>query len=113
MIATIHAADPFAFAAALSEALRRAKKRSQQKKTTGDSAERRYWLRHFPAPPTPEGLRRHAQRFGAECVQEIADAYGVDLTATTEARTPKRLSAGKSKRATQLALRALIPEEVA
>jgi hypothetical protein len=32
----------------------------------------------------PEALRRHGERFGWECVQEIADFYGVDLTATTK-----------------------------
>jgi hypothetical protein len=65
----------------------------------------------LPAP-APEELRRHAHRFGSECVQEVADAYGVDLAASTEARKRKRLTATRSKRATARA-RQVITEEAA
>ncbi len=68
--------------------------------------------RDFPAP-TPEGLRQHAKRYGPESVQDVADAFGVDLTTSTEARKPKRLTAHKSARATNRARLALVPDEEA
>jgi hypothetical protein len=46
--------------------------------------------------PTPEALRRHAERYGPEGVQEIADAYGVDLTETTKVR--KRTTSSSVRR---------------
>jgi hypothetical protein len=40
--------------------------------------------------PTPEALRRHAERFGKEGIQEVADLYGVDLEARSAVRQPKK-----------------------
>jgi hypothetical protein len=104
--------DPFAYDvdSALAAARQRSRERGEQRKTEGASADHRYWLTQFPEVPRPERLRRHAERFGAEGIEEIADAYGVDLTATTRARTPKRLPAGKSKRATSRARASLLEE---
>jgi hypothetical protein len=101
----IYASDSFAydFDAALADARRRAREHGEREKQEALSAHRRYWLTQFPETPSPEGLRRQIERFGPECVQEIADTYRVDLTATTKARVPKRLSSGKSKRAVERA----------
>jgi len=96
---------------ALADARRRTRKRVERGKREAESADRRYWLAQFPEAPTPEGLRRHSERFGPKSVEEIAEAYGVDLTATTPARKPKRLSAGKSKRAVDRAHALLTPDE--
>jgi hypothetical protein len=75
--------------------------------TTGLTAEQRYWRTQFPEAPTPEDLRKYDERFGSEGVQEIADAYGVDLNASTPARRPERLTASRSKRSVQRAKAAL------
>lgn len=109
----VYASDPLAydFDQALTDARRRTKDRSERKWREFEVADRIYWLKEFPETPTPEGLRKHATRYGSEGVQEVADAYGLDLNATTKARAPKLLTPGKSKRATERALRALIPHE--
>lgn len=76
----------------------RAKERVERSRDEFAAADRLYWLQEFPEAPTPEELRRRAQRFGPEYVQEVADALGVDLTASTEARKPKRLTSTQQRR---------------
>jgi hypothetical protein len=64
--------------------------RERAKARLAQEPDRLFWLCEFPAPPTPEALRRQ-ERFGKEGVQETADVYGVDLTARTEVRQPKKV----------------------
>jgi hypothetical protein len=111
----VYASDSLAynFDAALNDARRREKERAQRDGNEVKIAERIFWLSPFPEAPTPEGLRRHTERFGSDGVAEVAAVYGVDLTATTKPRTPKRLTTRKSKRAIIRARAVLNPEEVA
>ena len=59
-----------------------------------------YWRKHFPEAPTRDELIRHVERFGSECVEEIADAYGIELAAS-KARKP---TASDKRRASGLAM---------
>jgi hypothetical protein len=67
----------------------------------------------LPVPPTPEGLQRHAEKFGMEAVQEVADMYGVDLTARTEIRRPQASAWETEPRRTSLVREALAVTEEA
>jgi hypothetical protein len=76
------------FKVELAAAKKRQVARNQEKAARAREAElalqRTFWLSQFPDAPTPEALRRHGERLGWEGVQEVADAYSVDLTATTK-----------------------------
>ena len=50
--------------------------------------------------PTEDQLRKHARRFGRECVSDVADAYGLDALAVE-----LREDAGKRRRPTSPALK--------
>jgi hypothetical protein len=71
--------------------------------TSGLTAEQRYWRTQFPDSPTPEALRKHAERFGAAALPEVADAYGVDRKSSTPVRRSERLTASKSRRSVRRA----------
>jgi hypothetical protein len=94
----VYGSAPFAydFGTALAEA-------KTSDKGTGLTAEQHYWRRHFPDAPTEAALRKHARRFGNECVSEIADAYGLTATAAELAET-----SGKRQRRTTESLRAQV-----
>jgi hypothetical protein len=95
---TMYGSDPFAydFEAALANA-----KTVEPKE--GLTAEQVYWRRYFPKPPTEDALRRHARRFGRECVSGVAEAYGYTALAAELAET-----SGGRTRATSETLRAQV-----
>jgi hypothetical protein len=97
---TAYGSDWFSydFDEAIAASKQRTKDRAERYRSEFAEADRLCWLQEFPEAHTPEGLRRHSEKFGPEGVKEIADVYGVDLTAVTQARKPKRLSAGKRQR---------------
>lgn len=109
---TMYGSDPFAydFEAALSRA-----KTAEPKE--GLTAEQVYWSRHFPKPPTEEALRKHARKFGRECVSEIAEAYGYTALAAELAETSggRTRATSDTMRAQVLALhaRGILPEAIA
>jgi hypothetical protein len=80
-----------------------------------DKASVGWWRRNFPDAPTVQALQRHAQRFGPEGVNEIAEVYG-DLTAVPASVGPKRMRrTGLSLRSQVLALRdrGIVPSAIA
>jgi hypothetical protein len=70
---------------------------------SGLTAEQRYWRLHFPEAPTEAALRKHARRFGKECVAEVAEAYGMTALAAELSET-----GGKRQRRTTRELRAQV-----
>jgi hypothetical protein len=92
------------FETELTNARERERIRDRAKVRLAREADRLFWLREFPNAPTPEALRKHAEKFGKEGVQEVADLYGIDLQGRSKVRSPKRLSEARSKRATDVAL---------
>jgi hypothetical protein len=85
--------NTYDFDAALAEA-----KTAEPK--SGLTVEQIYWRQEFPEAPTRDELARHIERFGPECVEEFADAYGIELD-TARARKP---TAFDKRRASGLAL---------
>jgi hypothetical protein len=109
LLSVVYGGNPLAydFEAELTKARERERIQERAKVRRARETERIFWLREFPTAPTPEALRRHAERFGKEGVQEIADLYGVDLEARTEVRRPRRLTSGQSARRTTRAREAI------
>lgn len=97
---TMYASTPFDydFTSELASALA-----STERPPAALSADQRHWHKQFPDAPTPEALRKHAERFGPEGVEEIADAYGIDVHGSTAVRRTGRITRSRSRRSAQRA----------
>jgi hypothetical protein len=91
-VVRFYASDPFAydFKAAVDEALSAldGRRRLLSHARTDESV---FWKRAFPKAPTVERLHKHAAKFDAEGVKEIADAYAIDFhLKKTNPEAPKK-----------------------
>ena len=71
----VYGPDPFAYD--LEAALVNAKTAELPK--GGPTVQQLYWRTHWPEAPSRDALIRHAELYGPEEVQEVADAYGIEL----------------------------------